>query len=745
MHSQIIERLKASGIFDQFRKECIADVDTKPAYINLHSRVVQSVDDYLKNVHWSSKLVRFGVREGMRKQIVDSSYFQKGVDRIVNQTVDPKINTSFFPVIENAVYEFLGVQKPCGDEPKEESEEDKKCWVQPMDIDPPQESNEEQQDIKPNLDMLPNQFEDIKPATEIKLEDEEVTNEGKLVIDSTGQEGEKMEEEDDEEESPPFEAIGLVSPPHPIPGTSTPLEEIQTATASEGVDIQVTDFTNCFAKPVTDKEQLSNDSSDIADSSVFVPNPPSEKKDSKSSSNKESSSKDRSSSSSSSKKSSDKDKDKPSSSSNKDRSSSSSHSHSKSKSKHRDHSSSRDKDKNNYSDKSNDRDKDRSKKESSSSKYKSSSDSKHSRSSHSSSSRRHSSTSHSKDNRSSSDKGRTSDEKSSSKYKEKDSKASSSHKESSRSHSSSSKDHDKNKHSSSSSRKSSSSRSGHDHKSSKSKSSSKYEKSDSHRSSDESSNKAKSYQIAVEELPYPLPPQPPPMDSPPSIQEQMSPDVNEGGLDTSHDQFHGSSSPKIMPDHEESALDRWYGSGIADADAETTGELVSFSNSKLEPPAEKVNDQLPEDMEIVSSNSTISDQENNSNCYAYSPTIPCQSEVQLASGIEEPCSTGLLVIPTENKVPEVIVIDAAFELEKQKRQSKTDLINSLRDITLTSSFIERRKYLIGLMDPFYDEEEIPVSPPSDLPKPVIVIENCDVNDLMIEWLQREGARVLLQK
>ena len=29
VYSQIIERMKASGVFDQFRKECIADVDTK--------------------------------------------------------------------------------------------------------------------------------------------------------------------------------------------------------------------------------------------------------------------------------------------------------------------------------------------------------------------------------------------------------------------------------------------------------------------------------------------------------------------------------------------------------------------------------------------------------------------------------------------------------------------------------------------------------------------------------------------
>lgn len=68
---QIVYELKAQGIFDQFRKECIADVDTKPAYQNLRQRVEGSVAGFLKKQRWNPDMNKNQVREMLRKSIYE--------------------------------------------------------------------------------------------------------------------------------------------------------------------------------------------------------------------------------------------------------------------------------------------------------------------------------------------------------------------------------------------------------------------------------------------------------------------------------------------------------------------------------------------------------------------------------------------------------------------------------------------------------------------------------------------------
>lgn len=65
----IVMELKSQGIFDQFRKECIADVDTKPAYQNLRQRVEGSVNGFLRNQSWNSDMNKNQIRETLRKTI----------------------------------------------------------------------------------------------------------------------------------------------------------------------------------------------------------------------------------------------------------------------------------------------------------------------------------------------------------------------------------------------------------------------------------------------------------------------------------------------------------------------------------------------------------------------------------------------------------------------------------------------------------------------------------------------------
>lgn len=65
----IVYELKAKGIFDQFRKECISDVDTKPAYQNLRQRVEGNVVGFLKKQSWKHDMSKNYVREMLRKSI----------------------------------------------------------------------------------------------------------------------------------------------------------------------------------------------------------------------------------------------------------------------------------------------------------------------------------------------------------------------------------------------------------------------------------------------------------------------------------------------------------------------------------------------------------------------------------------------------------------------------------------------------------------------------------------------------
>lgn len=109
---KLLSELKSQGIFDQFRKECISDVDTKPAYQNLKQRVEGSVTTFLKQQTWSIDLNKNQLREQLRKNLLESGFLETGVERIVDQVVNPKINTVFLPKVEEIVYRFLGVDKP---------------------------------------------------------------------------------------------------------------------------------------------------------------------------------------------------------------------------------------------------------------------------------------------------------------------------------------------------------------------------------------------------------------------------------------------------------------------------------------------------------------------------------------------------------------------------------------------------------------------------------------------------------
>ncbi|KPI93663.1 Biorientation of chromosomes in cell division protein 1-like [Papilio xuthus] len=179
---QLVYELKSKGIFDQFRKDCIADVDTRPAYQNLRQRVENSVTTFLSRQCWQPDLNKNQLREKLRKHILDGNYLEQGVERIVDQVVNPKVASVFIPQVEDLVYNYLGITRKKSVNNAETSED--KTELLPTDLEAvspgsvkSNEDKNEVMEVDSNVPATKNESMDIDDKDKLKPEVKEIKDE----------------------------------------------------------------------------------------------------------------------------------------------------------------------------------------------------------------------------------------------------------------------------------------------------------------------------------------------------------------------------------------------------------------------------------------------------------------------------------------------------------------------------------------------------------------------------------------
>ncbi|XP_055851440.1 dentin sialophosphoprotein [Episyrphus balteatus] len=175
---KIANEVKSQGVFDQFRKDSMADVDTKPAYQNLRQRVENTVNKFLSAQMWTPEMNKNQLRERLRKHITEAGFLDVGVERIVDQVVNPKIATVFQPKIEDIAYKYLGIPKP---QPT--------VVVTSSDV-PPLNGI-----LKVETDLLPTDLEQVSPDSD------------KCTMKSDSKDEMETDDKIDDFESPAFEPI----------------------------------------------------------------------------------------------------------------------------------------------------------------------------------------------------------------------------------------------------------------------------------------------------------------------------------------------------------------------------------------------------------------------------------------------------------------------------------------------------------------------------------------------------------
>ncbi|XP_011180945.2 biorientation of chromosomes in cell division protein 1-like 1 [Zeugodacus cucurbitae] len=194
LEDRILHEVKSQGVFDEFRKDSMADVDTKPAYQNLRQRVESTVKKFLSEQQWTPDMNKNQLREKLRRHITESGFLDVGVERIVDQVVNPKIGTVFQPRIEEITYKYLGLPPPVKHEPPPPIMHP----LPPLPLTGPPLKIE-------TSSLLPTGLEQVSPDSDKATVKSECHGDDPSVMDMDVDVDDKLGDEDDE--SPPFEPL----------------------------------------------------------------------------------------------------------------------------------------------------------------------------------------------------------------------------------------------------------------------------------------------------------------------------------------------------------------------------------------------------------------------------------------------------------------------------------------------------------------------------------------------------------
>ncbi|XP_050531964.1 biorientation of chromosomes in cell division protein 1-like 1 isoform X2 [Daktulosphaira vitifoliae] len=109
----LLESLKSNGTFDEFRRDCVSNIDAKPTYQNWKQRIETNISKFLSKVKYTPELNKNTIRERLRKHLFDgceSREIEDGADRILNQVLAPRTISVFESKIEYIVNEYLGIK-----------------------------------------------------------------------------------------------------------------------------------------------------------------------------------------------------------------------------------------------------------------------------------------------------------------------------------------------------------------------------------------------------------------------------------------------------------------------------------------------------------------------------------------------------------------------------------------------------------------------------------------------------------